>query len=640
GLDPFCLSRLGFISDTSLAASLVHRRFNIFRSLSCLPLLAAQYGRSSLCRLTWLFRGSSVSSKSSAASPAPALFSGTRQAAAVSCELLQGVSEGQDPRRYRSVLSFEAVIGQTFSLCQSLQELCCTPETIEAHSSGTPFLRVLPASAGGRELDRETSAAFQRTPGEHPEEGVPGKTIPKGSGGHRSQSLAPRSDAAAPGASFNVASSEDLGRMARALELLGDLIAFGSGQAVPKEGALGISLGNFERLEGGRYVVLDVAAVLDIIQQQVETAVTIFGTRMMTIRSFMDGESTDGREVFCGFREAKDHGREESESETRPGEPAEDSSEEGSDPAVSIKKGGLVWRESGAGFVEQRASGPYLLTPAFEKIFTAALTCAMVLIEVIGDAGVMTDVDGFVRLALTLLQPSPRGLPFLLAARFSRVIISFFERLFTTAPLFVLPLSGPCFKWTACLCDALGHPLFSESSLGRNFMPGFRDPALLMQRRALIACCRAVFCAPFAQLGQPCFFNAPRHINAPDGGGLVRQPDSASAMPGWDTSASEDDGVHLLSLVWRECCGLLTMLIDLQVSRSVGGPQTFARLRGAVDGLALGILLRGLAAPSESINLASPLASAVVTDAESLTATLRLLTFSLGECLVFLSPFQ
>lgn len=173
---------------------------------------------------------------------------------------------------------------------------------------------------------------------------------------------------------------------------------------MPKEGALGISLSNFERLEGGRYVVLDVAAVLNIIQQQVERAVAIFGTRIMMIRSLVDGESADGSEVLCGFREANDHEREESESEARPGEPAEDSSEEGSDAGASIKQGGLDGRGRGSGFVEQSASGPCPLTSEFEKIFTAALTCAMVLIEVIGDAGVMTDVDGFARLALTLLQ--------------------------------------------------------------------------------------------------------------------------------------------------------------------------------------------------------------------------------------------
>lgn len=129
-------------------------------------------------------------------------------------------------------------------------------------------------------------------------------------------------------------------------------------------------------------------------------------------------------------------------------------------------------------------------------------------------------------------RPSPRGLPFVLASRFSGLIISLFGRLFTTAPLFVLPLSGPCLKWTACLCDALGHPLFSE---GRDFMPGSRDPTLLMQRRALIGCCRAVFCAPFAQLGQPCFFSAPRHVD-PDGRGRAPLPDSARGMRGRQTA--------------------------------------------------------------------------------------------------------
>lgn len=193
----------------------------------CLSLRAAQYGRSSLCRLTWLFRGSPVSSKSSGASLAPTLFAGTRQAAGVSCELLKSVSHGQDPRRCQSMLSFEAVIGQTFSLCQSLQELCCTPETTELRSSGAAFLQLLPAPAGGREFGKETRAAFQRTPDEHPEEGTPGKRMPEGPGGDGSQSLAPGSDTAGPGASFNVASSKDLARMARALELIRDLIAFG-----------------------------------------------------------------------------------------------------------------------------------------------------------------------------------------------------------------------------------------------------------------------------------------------------------------------------------------------------------------------------------------------------------------------------
>lgn len=148
------------------------------------------------------------------------------------------------------------------------------------------------------------------------------------------------------------------------------------------------------------------------------------------------------------------------------------------------------------------------------------------------------------------LRSAPRSLPFLLAARFSGLLSSFFERLFTTAPLLVLPLSGPCLTWTACLCDALGHPLFSGPSVGTKHLacPGDFDPTYTTRRAALVASCRSVFYAPFAQLGPP-YLPVALHGNCLGGSGWVHQPKPARVLAG--RQSARPDCKYCARAGWR-----------------------------------------------------------------------------------------
>lgn len=200
--------------------------FRRFRFL--LPV--AQFGRSSLCRLTWIFRGSSNSVKSAVASLSnPTVFSGGSQAAGVFSEVQKDSSYGEDPRRHRSLLTFEAVMGQSLGLCRSLEELCCTAETIQFYGASTSFRPEPPALGHSSGLEKERETCFskdRRSAGDQREARALGQRTSDGQGGDEDQSLAPESSERGR-ALVNVASSKDLSRMARAVELVRDLIVFG-----------------------------------------------------------------------------------------------------------------------------------------------------------------------------------------------------------------------------------------------------------------------------------------------------------------------------------------------------------------------------------------------------------------------------
>ncbi|PFH34522.1 hypothetical protein BESB_065540 [Besnoitia besnoiti] len=650
-------------SLVSLAASLRARGFDLAFDADE---NVAFYGRAILCRLSWIFRlssssASSLSGVSSAAgaSPLPAV-SGSAAASA------------KDEKHERLLLSFETVFEQTFAVCDGLRGLW--------HAS----------------LD--ASAAAERKRQDAPE-------------AHRGR------ETALTAGDRQVARERDFKRSARAIELLRDLLLFGSGQPIPKEGALGVPLAPFER-EGGRYLILNVAPCVDLLLAFLDGALFVFRERAQTYlgRLDEDGSEVDDAEAAVseegGQEEAKSEDDRATVASTRPGGKARRDNRDASrggpqrggdrggdrgDGAQGGKNKGKKRRdeerqrkascrraesedeedertededaESLSGARDETDSRDALLSatgerdavresqvtalihqyerkgdstsPDVEHIFTAAVECMQVLLDVAGDAGVTASVDGFASLATRLLQPSSIDLfPSVLAARFSGVMLSFLRSLFTAAPFLFPPLADSAFGWAARVFDALGAPLSLEASAssrrgGEPSLTAFSTLPLLpssaeasthrtktAKRLRLVELCRAIYAFPFFQLGQLTGSQQPAawggaaeqskrraantdnargdDVTSVDGRdkrrkrrrGGAQEASTGGIIFGQGSMLQDEDGLRLLLHIWQDNCRLLAMLIETEASRSLRGELFLTRVRGATDGLCLDILLR------------------------------------------------
>ncbi|CBZ52342.1 conserved hypothetical protein [Neospora caninum Liverpool] len=522
----------------------------------------AFYGRSTLCRLTWIFRR---------ASSAPASLASSSPSSASTSPVAQ--DEKQD-----RLLSFEGVFEQTLIICDGLCGLCNA--FLESAFDGS-----LTRGAVERRQSSGNPPRMQAHQGRQPPAAGAGRALPQAPQKvAEGKSAAEENDeleaaALSPDAAKRLRAKNDFQRATRAIQLLRDLLLFGGGQPVPKEGALGVSLAPFER-EGGRFLVVNFSPCLDLLRAFLEGVLFAFHQKAAerldkagsTARE--DSEEADSEaesaalsvsdqdaeeEENRGRKRGRDGpvashgnykqlgGRQDGHGDQRengkkgskwmnakakrrqrhlgasasgPGLQGreegdatddEDGTRAEPDAARSKNAGEVSLTNAGHGqeqsfaLLQHLAEADVVGSPLLENIFTATIECMQALLDVAGDAGVMADVAGFASFAKTVLQASTIDVfPFLVAARFSGIIFSFLHSLFTTAPFLFPPLADIFVAWTASVFEALGAPLPLSSSASAR-PPSAEESShsvAAFRKLRLVALCRAVYAVPFFQLGQ------------------------------------------------------------------------------------------------------------------------------------------
>ncbi|KFH05632.1 hypothetical protein TGMAS_203760 [Toxoplasma gondii MAS] len=510
----------------------------------------AFYGRSTLCRLTWIFRRTSAAAASLAASGSSLASTSTAPQ-----------DEGQEHQ-----LSFEAIFEQTVVICSSLFDLCNTflGSALEDGSS-----------TEGRGGSQSTARRF-RMQGHQGRQPISASRASEGGYDERETS------GGLPDAVKHLRAKNEFQRAVRAIQLLRDLLLFGSGQAVPKEGALGVSLAPFER-EGGRFMVVNVSACLGLLRAFLDTVMCVFHKKAEKSLGMSDSHASDdtdeasseaeiealsepeengegkertprkrgrdGRQIAvkgnhmqltnsqgdhgdqkrngktlpkwmkdkdrsrqpnlgisaCGSNTQKRDQQSETEDEDRSADPGGDGRKAACQ--VPLANAYLNSAESLTLYQHLRLTeADVFSSPLLEYIFTATIECVQALLDVTGDAGVMADVTGFASFARTLLQASTiDAFPSMIAARFSGIICSFLHSLFTTAPFLFPPLADLSVGWTASVLETLGARLPLDSCSASPHMPPLEEtsqPAKAFRKLRLVSLCRAVYAEPFFQLGQ------------------------------------------------------------------------------------------------------------------------------------------
>ncbi|KEP64903.1 UNVERIFIED_CONTAM: hypothetical protein HHA_203760 [Hammondia hammondi] len=529
-------------SLTSLASALRSSCFNLaFDENEDL----AFYGRSTLCRLTWIFRRTSAAAASLGASGS---------------SLASTSAAPQDEKQERQ-LSFEAIFEQTIVICENLCDLCNNflGSALEDGSS-----------TKGRGGSQSTARRFRMR--SHRE-------VEMGEGGYDER----EASGVLPEAVKHLRAKNEFQRAVRAIQLLRDLLLFGSGQAVPKDGALGVSLASFER-EGGRFIVVNVSACLGLLRSFLDTVMLVFHRKAEKSLGISDSrahedtneesseaeiealsepeEDGEGRQRNPRRKRGRDdrqialkgnhkqltnsqgdHGdhrrngktlpkwmkdkdrrrqpnlgisasgsnnqereqQSETEDEDRPADPGGYGRK--AERQVSLANAYLNSAESLTLYQHLRLTeADVLSSPLLEHVFTATIECMQALLYVAGDAGVMADVTGFTSFARAILQASTiDAFPSMMAARFSGIICSFLHCLFSTAPFLFPPLADLSVAWTASVLETLGAPLPMASYSAPPHMSPVEEtnhPAQAFRKLRLVSLCRAVYAEPFFQLGQ------------------------------------------------------------------------------------------------------------------------------------------